>query len=594
MHFLSSELLDYLTHDGRPDRCPPIDGPRKLPELRVIFPSSHQLDTKKNTPHTMSSQQQPRDGASSSSAKPISMAMGSKGKGTPASNGASKKTAFSFQSSSRSGSNTPTSRAPERTLARRPHHGLHGGDSDDENDDEAAPVHQEVTGFDTMTGTAIAADRSHEKQPLVIPVSSNNNWRDRPGVNLARPKGKKNLLPREVQAMQEAQRRGDASAAGAGGDVETEGPSMAYGLSLAQPSAAQQGVESGDGDRLMTDAEPADGETPQAARKPLTQDEVALQALIRESQGDAGDVRRSDLVIESTAGGDGRYDETTSFKADVAARPEPASLDQYNAIPVEDFGAALLRGMGWKEGQAVGRGQYGSNNAKAVGAPKVPERRPGFLGIGAKDASGGKGAEAELGAWGKAAMRKGSRKSGKEGEPNTEGVYMPVMMRNTKTGEFVTEEELSALQKDAKTKKADDDEWKERRDRNLEKSGRDRDRDSRRRRDDDYDDRAERKSSRRDRSRSSSDRHSRRRKYDDDDDDRYYRDRDDKDRERRRDRDRDSDRDRDRSHRYRDDERYSSSRHSSKESSRHGRDRDRDRGSDRDRDSYRRRRYDDR
>ncbi|PLB34418.1 spliceosome ATPase-activating subunit SPP2 [Aspergillus candidus] len=372
---------------------------------------------------------------------------------------------------------------------------------------------------------------------------------------------------------------------------------MAYGLSLAQPGAAQQGEESGDGDRLMTDAEgPADGETPQAARKPLTQDEVALQALIRETQGDAGDARRSDLVIESTAGGDGRYDETTSFKADVAARPEPASLDQYNAIPVEDFGAALLRGMGWKEGQAVGRGKYGSNNAKAVGAPKVPERRPGFLGIGAKDASGGKGAEAELGAWGRAAMRKGSRKSGKEGEPNTEGVYMPVMMRNTQTGEFVTEEELSALQKDSKTKKADDDEWKERRDRNLEKSGRDRDRDSRRRRDDDYDDRSERKSSRRDRSRSSSDRHSRRRKYDDDDDDRYYRDRDDKDRDRRRDRDRDSDRDRERSHRYRDDDRYSSSRHSSKESSRHGRDRerDRDRGSDRDRDSHRRRRYDDR
>ncbi|PKY02145.1 hypothetical protein P168DRAFT_306337 [Aspergillus campestris IBT 28561] len=537
-----------------------------------------------------SQQQQPRDGASNPPTKPISMALGSKGKAaSEAPNGAPKKTAFSFQSSSRSGSNTPTPRAPERTLARRPHHGLHGGDSDDDNDDEAAPVHQEVTGFDTMTGTAIAADNSHEKQPLVIPVSSNNNWRDRPGVNLARPKGKKNLLPREVQAMQEAQRRGAANA-GSGGDVETEGPSMSYGLSLAQPTAGQEGDESGD--RLMTDAEPVDRETPQAARKPLTQDEVALQALIRETQGDAGDARRSDLVIESTAGADGRYDETTSFKADVAARPEPASLDQYNAIPVEDFGAALLRGMGWKEGQAVGRGKYGSNNAKAVGAPKVPERRPGFLGIGAKDASGGKGAEAELGAWGRAAMRKGSRKSGKEGEPNTEGVYMPVMMRNSKTGEIITEEELSALQKDSKTKKTDDDEWKERRDRNLEKSGRDRDRDSRRRRDDDYDDRSEKKSSRRDRSRSSSDRHSRRRKYDDDDDDRYYRDRDDKDRERRRERDRDSDRDRDRSHRYRDDDRYSSSRHSSKESSRHGRDRerDRDRGSDRDRDSHRRRR----
>ncbi|KAB8070498.1 DExH-box splicing factor binding site-domain-containing protein [Aspergillus leporis] len=519
----------------------------------------------------MSSSQPPRDERSkSSSTKPFSLSIGG---GSSASNGQPKKSSFNLQSSS-------------RTLARRPHH-LHDDESDEE---ERAPVHEAVTEFDTLTGTAVSADKKNEKQELVIPVASNNNWRDRPGINARRPKGK-NLLPKEVQAIQEAAKRGET----AGNNVETEGPSMSYGLSFAQQRGSEQQANGDMHDAPMKDAQPVREEE----RKPLTQDEIALRALISESKGETE--ARSDLVIESRqadeeAGGAlARYDETTSFRADITSRPESATLDQYNAIPVEEFGAALLRGMGWKEGQAVGKGKYGSSGA--VDKPRIPERRPGFLGIGAKDASGAKGAEMELGAWGKAAMRKGARKSGgKEGGTSTEGVYMPIMMQNTKTGEFITEEELSVLQKEAKSSKGDD--WKERRDRNLEKSGRDkdRDRDYRRREDHDSDrhDRRRTGSSRRDRS------HSRRRRYDDDDgdskSDRYYRDRD-RDRERRRDRDgdrsRERDKNRERSRRYRDDDRYSS-RHSSNTSSRHGRDRDRDLDRDSDRGSRMRRTHDDR
>lgn len=384
--------------------------------------------------------------------------------------------------------------------------------------------------------------------------------------------------------MQEAERTGQM----VDGNVETEGPSMSYGLSYAEPSQQEKAT---DGARPMEDAPAATEEQQQAQQPPRTEDEIALQALLRDTNGETQG--RSDLVIESAKpDGEGqgdRYDETGSFRTDVQARPESATLDQYNAVPVEEFGAALLRGMGWKDGQAIGRGNYSTSatSDKAI-RPRIPERRPGFLGIGAKDVSGGKGAEMELGAWGKSSMRKGARKagSGKEGESNTEGVYMPILMKNKNTGDYITEEELRALQKDAKSKKGDEDEWKERRDRNLEKSGRDRDRDSYRDREyrkrdyenDDDSDRYERRrtgSSRRDRSLSGN-RHSRRRRYEDEDssrrDDRYYRDRE-RDRERHRDRDRERtrDRDRDRSHRYRDDDRHSS-RHSSSRSSRHGRD----------------------
>ncbi|KAF3388910.1 Pre-mRNA-splicing factor spp2 [Penicillium rolfsii] len=507
------------------------------------------------------------------------------------STGPAKKAAFAFQSRGRP-SDPPTNKS--RSLARRPHRLDHDDDSSDE---ERAPAHEEISGFDTLTGAQITADGqavTNTKQPLVIPVTSKNNWRDRPGTNVKR--GKKNLLPQEVQAMQEAQKNGQAPP---GGAVDTEGPSMAYGLSFAQKPSEQDGNDSAiKEDQPMPDAQSDSTET----QKPLTEDQIALQALLRETSG--GVERRTDLVIESSRPGEDeepfrRHDETSSFRSDVASRPEPATLDQYNAIPVEEFGAALLRGMGWKDGQSIGRGDYSSATAgKKAKNHGVPERRPGFLGIGAKDS--GKGAEVELGAWGKSAMRKASRKQGEDNaDGNVEGVYMPVTMRNKKTGEYITEEELADLKKESSKSQVDKDDWRERRDRNLEKNGRERDRDREYRKRDYDDDRSDRRngSSRRDRSSSAGRHSSRRSRYDDDDDrrrdDRSHRDRDrhrERDKERRRDRDndkdsrKDRDRERDRDRRHRDD-RYSSSRHSS-HSSRN------DRHGDRDRDSHRSRRDD--
>lgn len=510
--------------------------------------------------------------------KPFSVSL-SKG------NGPSSKKTINLQSSNRSRP-TDSPGSSSRSLPRRPHHLDHGDDSDE---GDSAPVHEEVSGFDTHTGSMLTADGqavSDGTKPLVIPVASKTNWRDRPGVNVK--KGRKNLLPREVQAIQAAERNGQAIA---GGKMETDAPSMAYGLSFAQKPTDQKTNGAAGEDEAMLDAKPL-LPPPVDDQKPLTDDQIAMQALLRESQGDVE--RRTDLTIESSKPGQAQdedeepvhYDEISSFRTDVASRPDSATLDAYNAIPVEEFGAALLRGMGWKDGQPIGRAQYGTSataDRDRANKPRIPERRPGFLGIGAKDTSGGKGAEVELGAWGKSAMRKASRKQENGKDSNTEGVYMPVMVRNKNTGEYMTEEELGALQKEAKSKSAKEDDWRERRDRNLEKSWRDKDREYRRR-DYDDDDRYDRRngSTWRERSLSSGRHPSRHGRYDDDDDkssrsDRSHRDRDRErrrerdDRDRRKDRDREyeKDRERDRSHRYRDG-RYGSSRHST-HSSRHDR-----------------------
>lgn len=47
-------------------------------------------------------------------------------------------------------------------------------------------------------------------------------------------------------------------------------------------------------------------------------------------------------------------DESATLASDLATRPEESNLDEYESMPIEHFGAALMRGMGWKEGAPIG------------------------------------------------------------------------------------------------------------------------------------------------------------------------------------------------------------------------------------------------
>jgi hypothetical protein len=44
---------------------------------------------------------------------------------------------------------------------------------------------------------------------------------------------------------------------------------------------------------------------------------------------------------------------------DLSFRPEENDIERYHRMPIEGFGTALLRGMGWKEGQSVGKNRGG-------------------------------------------------------------------------------------------------------------------------------------------------------------------------------------------------------------------------------------------
>uniref|UniRef100_A0A914URX7 G-patch domain-containing protein n=1 Tax=Plectus sambesii TaxID=2011161 RepID=A0A914URX7_9BILA len=66
----------------------------------------------------------------------------------------------------------------------------------------------------------------------------------------------------------------------------------------------------------------------------------------------------------------------TDDKLDVSLRPDEEDAD-YDSVPIEEFGLAVLRGMGWKEGDPIG------NSNKQLIKAKIPELRPKGLGLGA-------------------------------------------------------------------------------------------------------------------------------------------------------------------------------------------------------------------
>ena len=297
----------------------------------------------------------------------------------------------------------------------------------------------------------------------MINRQKNRDWREE-----SRRKKGRNLLPAEVQA---ARNGVDQATTGAGvGDV-VNGEAPAFGLTFVEKGDKGLQTDNGTGDVEMSglsDLVAAQishgGDMGPRDRKPKTADEEALEALM----GDESK-KKSELVLPALNGlskdvdggeaftgrGTAGMNEDDSFRTDVASRPDMASLDDYAAVPVEEFGAALLRGMGWKEGDVVGKRKNQISKARVV------ERRPALLGIGAKEVPGGVDGDVDLGAWGKGKGGKGKRQVDK--------VYNPVLLKNKETGEMISEEELKLKGEERKREKEDED-WRARRD--GQKSGR--------------------------------------------------------------------------------------------------------------------------
>ncbi|EPE35246.1 hypothetical protein GLAREA_10943 [Glarea lozoyensis ATCC 20868] len=268
---------------------------------------------------------------------------------------------------------------PSSSLGKRPRAAFHaddGSDSENERRGNGRGKHESVTGFGE--GGAIKKGdeerrRREQESVLVIPKLGNRDWKSEVRQ---RKGGSKNLLPPEVQRQREMAARQREGGKAEGVDVvNSKDGEIQWGLSVRKREQSPVTEVKTEKDVDVKVEEQADivQETPKTA------DEEALAALLGERKEKKG----PDLVIPTavTNEPEQHFSEEDAYKRAVALAPDVSTLEDYERVPVEEFGAALLRGMGWK-GQKEGK-------------IKEVKRRQNLLGLGAKEL---KDAE-ELGAW---------------------------------------------------------------------------------------------------------------------------------------------------------------------------------------------------
>ncbi|KZW03800.1 hypothetical protein EXIGLDRAFT_3781 [Exidia glandulosa HHB12029] len=121
-----------------------------------------------------------------------------------------------------------------------------------------------------------------------------------------------------------------------------------------------------------------DDEAPQPKVEVEDEDARARRLLLESLSSDGTDANQPTIDAISSLGNDWMLartpqNETEAYQLDIQTRPESASLDDYERVPIEQFGAAMLRGMGW------------SAKANSNIEPYLPSQRPALLGIGAKE-----------------------------------------------------------------------------------------------------------------------------------------------------------------------------------------------------------------
>lgn len=198
-------------------------------------------------------------------------------------------------------------------------------------------------------------ERKRSNGPLVIPALKNKDWRE-----VARKRRSVHFIP----PSSASQTGKDGSVGGLGTrDTINSGPVLSglqikkKVLEISSDNGAVQKTE----DIEMVAVEEND-------------DQKALRAIIAEA---VGELHQQGPVIDVIPT---PVSEADALKQDVSELPESASLEDYERVPVSQFGAALLRGMGWKEGAAASR-----KPGKGLVEPYMPVARPALLGIGAKE-----------------------------------------------------------------------------------------------------------------------------------------------------------------------------------------------------------------
>ncbi|KAF9332959.1 hypothetical protein BG006_004178, partial [Podila minutissima] len=209
---------------------------------------------------------------------------------------------------------------------------------------EPAKKDEFISGFNENKITSLAP--KEEPKLLIIPKQENADWRSK-----SLEKRKKQYMPEEsVRTPMEI--------------IEEPVKEVGYGLQITKRVKVEHVPQE------ETASEPVVEQIAEATiviEKEETIDELAARKIMEDLNGYGPEARK--LVLEGQE--NIHADDVEAFQKNLEELPDEATLEDYDKVPVEEFGAALLRGMGW--------------NGDAKGSEAIEfNRRPALLGLGAK------------------------------------------------------------------------------------------------------------------------------------------------------------------------------------------------------------------
>jgi hypothetical protein len=268
----------------------------------------------------------------------------------------------------------------------RPKPAAFANDSDEE--DAPAVVEERISELGPKS-------KAQARQPsLVIPSQPNKDWK----AEASRMRG----LARKTQTYLPQNERARASTAQPDGQTDRIIDKTVGGLKVHEATSRSGTVTPTTELAREISATTLDSPAPSPAPAPLplTEDELALRELLRgpdaEQEEEIETIHIAEDSFNLRAGGNVNEDDL--FKQDLASRPDSATLADYARVPVEQFGAALLRGM-----------SASSTSRPVKTEAYIPKARPSLLGIGAKPLempTDGKATKKELSAREKAIKRR--------------------------------------------------------------------------------------------------------------------------------------------------------------------------------------------
>lgn len=211
----------------------------------------------------------------------------------------------------------------------------------------SAPKRNKIFDFNDQEDGEESSNR--KGKDFVIPLITKNIYKLLDGKDMDGPQNNGNANSTTGQT-------GSSSVASTSAALKTSSPDIKYGLNIK--------------DKAFAPKIPSSNAGPDPIKKAaLSVEEQAMTSLLQ------GNIPI--LAQNAIPGMNELKSDKEKYLHDISHRPDETSLEDYNRIPIEDFGKALLKGMGWKEGTAVGK------NPNGLVAPIVLAPRAALLGLGA-------------------------------------------------------------------------------------------------------------------------------------------------------------------------------------------------------------------